>query len=154
MSGMRGFVREFQEFAVKGSMMDLAIGVIIGGAFGKIIDSVVNDLLMPVINFILGGGVNFDNLFWTLRLPDGYAGPMTYADLTDAGAIVFAWGHFMTILVNFVLLALVVFMMVKMVNNARRRLETAPVPADEPAPPPPEDVLLLREIRDALRQRS
>jgi len=152
MAGARGFIKEFQEFAIKGNMMDLAIGVIIGGAFGKIIDSIVNDLVMPVINFILGGQVNFDNLFWVLRLPDGYAGPMTAAELTKAGAVVFAWGHFLTIFVNFILLALVVFMLVKMVNNARRRFEE-PEPAPAPAvPETPENILLLREIRDSLKK--
>ncbi|CAM5784979.1 large conductance mechanosensitive channel protein MscL [Castellaniella caeni] len=149
MASARGFIKEFQEFAVKGNMMDLAIGVIIGGAFGKIIDSIVNDLVMPIINFIVGGKVNFDNLFWVLRLPADYAGPMTAADLTKAGAVVFSWGHFLTVFVNFFLLALVVFVMVKMVNNARRRFET---PVAEEAPPTPEDVLLLREIRDSLKK--
>ncbi len=152
MAGARGFIKEFQEFAIKGNMMDLAIGVIIGGAFGKIIDSIVNDLVMPVINFILGGQVNFDNLFWVLRLPDGYSGPMTAADLAKAGAVVFAWGHFLTIFVNFILLALVVFILVKMVNNARRRFEE-PEPAPAPAvPETPENILLLREIRDSLKK--
>ncbi|MFV0282794.1 MAG: large conductance mechanosensitive channel protein MscL [Castellaniella sp.] len=150
MSTSGGFIKEFREFAIKGNMMDLAIGVIIGGAFGKIIDSVVNDLVMPLINFVLGGSVNFDNLFWVLRMPEGYAGAMAMADLSKAGAVVFAWGHFLTILVNFLLLALVVFMMVKMINNARKRAE-AEAPAPAPAAPP-EDVVLLREIRDALKK--
>lgn len=150
MSTAKGFLKEFREFAVKGNMIDLAIGVIIGAAFGKIIDSIVGDLIMPVINFVIGSGVNFDNLFWVLRTPAGYSGPMTIADLTKAGGVVFAWGHFLTVAVNFILLALVVFMLVKLVNNARRRFE-------EPAPPPaapvtPENVLLLREIRDALKK--
>ncbi|MHA3904493.1 large conductance mechanosensitive channel protein MscL [Castellaniella sp. WN] len=149
MSAPGGFIKEFREFAIKGNMMDLAIGVIIGGAFGKIIDSVVSDLVMPLINFIIGGNVNFDNLFWVLRLPEGYAGAMTMAELAKAGAVVFAWGHFLTILVNFLLLALVVFMMVKLVNNARRRFEAEPAPE---AAAPPEDILLLREIRDALKK--
>ena len=150
MSATRGFIKEFREFAIKGNMMDLAIGVIMGGAFGKIIDSVVNDLFMPLINFIVGGNVNFDNLFWVLRLPEGYAGGLTMAELTKAGAVVFAWGHFLTIFVNFLLLALVVFVMVKLVNNARRRFEAEPPP--KAAAAPPEDVLLLREIRDALKK--
>lgn len=150
MAGTRSFIKEFQEFAVKGNMMDLAIGVIIGGAFGKIIDSIVADLVMPIINFILGGQVNFDNLFLVLRAPEGYAGPMTADALVKAGAVVFAWGHFLTIFVNFILLALVVFIMVKMVNNARRRFEAPP---PEPAPAvTPEDIVLLREIRDALKK--
>ncbi|GAA0779347.1 large conductance mechanosensitive channel protein MscL [Castellaniella ginsengisoli] len=149
MSATRGFIKEFQEFAIKGNMMDLAIGVIIGGAFGKIIDSIVADLFMPLINFILGGDVNFDNLFWVLRLPEGYAGAMTAAELSKAGAVVFAWGHFLTIFVNFLLLALVVFLMVKLVNRARRRFEAPPAPVADITP---EDILLLREIRDALKK--
>ncbi len=149
MSAAGGFIKEFREFAIKGNMMDLAIGVIIGGAFGKIIDSVVADLFMPLLNFILGGDVNFDNLFWVLRLPEGYAGAMTIVELTKAGAVVLAWGHFLTIFVNFLLLALVVFVMVKMVNNARRRFEAPPAPAADITT---EDILLLREIRDALRK--
>jgi len=149
MSAAGGFIKEFREFAIKGNMMDLAIGVIIGGAFGKIIDSVVNDLFMPIINFILGGEVNFDNLFWVLRAPEGYTGAMTMDALTKAGAVVFAWGHFLTIFVNFLLLALVVFLMVKAINNARRRFETETAPEPEATP---EDVLLLREIRDALKK--
>lgn len=150
MTTAKGFLKEFQEFAVKGNMMDLAIGVIIGAAFGKIIDSIVADLVMPIINFILGGRVNFDNLFWVLRVPEGYTGPMTSVDLNKAGGVVFAWGHFLTIAVNFVLLALVVFAMVKLVNGARQRLEH---PAEPEAPPAtPEDVLLLREIRDSLKK--
>ena len=153
MSATRGFIKEFREFAIKGNMMDLAIGVIIGGAFGKIIDSVVNDLVMPLINFILGGDVNFDNLFLVLRLPENYTGAMTMSDLSQAGAVVFAWGHFLTVFVNFLLLALVVFLMVKAINNARRRFETETAPAADPAPEPtPENVLLLREIRDALKK--
>ena len=112
--------------------MDLAIGVIIGGAFGQIIDSIVNDIVMPLINFILGGNVNFDNLFWVLRLPADYAGAMTADELGKAGALIFAWGHFLTIFVNFILLALVVFVMVKLINKARRNLQKAePEPVAE-----------------------
>ncbi len=151
MSSARNFVSEFREFAIKGNMMDLAIGVIIGGAFGKIIDSVVADLFMPLINFLLGGNVNFDNLFWVLREPLDYTGPQTYDELSKAGAVVFAWGHFLTIFVNFILLALVVFVMVKMVNSARRRFEEQEVAPAE-APVTPEDIVLLREIRDSLKK--
>ncbi|HEX7387208.1 MAG TPA: large conductance mechanosensitive channel protein MscL [Castellaniella sp.] len=150
MASGSSFIKEFQEFAVKGNMMDLAIGVIIGGAFGKIIDSIVNDIIMPLVNFILGGSVNFDNLFWVLRVPKDYTGAMNSVDLTKAGGVVFAWGHFLTIAVNFILLALVVFMLVKLVNGARKRLEQ---PAAAPEPPAtPENVLLLREIRDSLKK--
>lgn len=148
MSKASGFLKEFRDFAVKGNAMDLAVGVIIGAAFGKIVDSVVKDLIMPVVNFILGGSVDFSNKFLVLSIPDGYTGPMTYADLTAAGATVLAWGNFLTILINFILLALVVFIIVKAVNSARRKEEAAPA---APAAPP-EDLVVLREIRDLLRK--
>ena len=148
MSKASGFLKEFRDFAVKGNAMDLAVGVIIGAAFGKIVDSVVRDLIMPVVNFILGGSVDFSNKYLVLSMPDGYAGPMTYADLSKAGAIVLAWGNFLTILINFVLLALVVFIIVKAINSARRKEEAAPA---APAAPP-EDVVVLREIRDLLKK--
>ncbi|SRR5690606_5795630 len=148
MSKASGFLKEFRDFAVKGNAIDLAVGVIIGAAFGKIVDSVVKDLIMPLVNYILGGSVDFSNKFLVLSAPDGYAGPMTYADLTQAGAIVLAWGNFLTILINFILLALVVFIIVKAINAARRKEEEAPA---EPAAPP-EDVVVLREIRDLLKK--
>jgi large conductance mechanosensitive channel len=151
MSKATGFLKEFRDFAVKGNAFDLAVGVIIGAAFSKIVDSVVKDLIMPLVNFILGGSVDFSNKFLVLSLPDGYTGPMTYADLTQAGAIVFAWGNFLTIMINFVLLALVVFVIIKLINSARRKDEEAPA---APAAPeaPPEDLVVLREIRDLLRK--
>lgn len=154
---MKGFVREFREFAVRGNVMDLAVGVIIGGAFSKIVDSMVRDIIMPLINIILGGSVDFTNKFVVLRMPANYSGALTYADLNAAGATLFAWGNFVTILINFLLLALVVFMMVKLLNNARRRFEAekAAAPAAPAAPPPtPEDIVLLREIRDALQRKD
>ena len=147
MSKASGFLKEFRDFAVKGNAVDLAVGVIIGAAFGKIVDSVVKDLIMPLVNFILGGSVDFSNKFLVLSMPEGYSGPMTYADLTKAGANVLAWGNFITILINFILLALVVFVIVKAINSARRKDEEAPAPAA-----PPEDVVVLREIRDLLRK--
>lgn len=151
MSKASGFLKEFRDFAVKGNAFDLAVGVIIGAAFGKIVDSVVKDLIMPLVNFILGGSVDFSNKFLVLSLPDGYTGPMNYADLTQAGAIVFAWGNFLTILINFVLLALVVFIIIKLINSARRKdEEVAAAPAAPEAPP--EDLVVLREIRDLLRK--
>jgi large conductance mechanosensitive channel protein len=149
MSKRTGILQEFREFAVRGSVIDLAVGVIIGGAFGKIVDSLVSDIVMPLVNFLLGGSVDFSNKFLVLRMPQGYAGPQTYADLSQAGAIVFAWGNFLTVVINFILLAFVIFWMVKLINAARRRQE-AEAPA-EPAPPP-EDVVLLREIRDLLKR--
>lgn len=156
MSKPSSFLKEFREFAVRGNMIDLAVGVIIGGAFGKIIDSLVNDIIMPLVSYILGGDVDFANYFTVLRTPEGYTGPYTLEELNAAGAVVFAWGHFITILVNFILLAFVVFLMVKMINKMRRSLEReeehAPV-AEEP-PAPAEEVVLLREIRDALSTRN
>lgn len=153
MSKARSFFQEFQEFAVRGNMIDLAVGVIIGAAFGKIIDSLVSDIIMPVISFILGGDVDFTSQYLVLRRPDGYAGADTYEALSEAGAVVLSWGNFLTVLINFILLAFVVFCLVKAVNSARNRLArqqeqeqvAAPEPEAEPA-----DVALLREIRDLL----
>ncbi|NYT84400.1 large conductance mechanosensitive channel protein MscL [Pollutimonas harenae] len=153
MSKARGFLQEFQEFAVKGNMVDLAVGVIIGAAFGKIIDSLVKDIIMPIISFILGGDIDFTSKFVLLRAPEGYTGPQTYEALNEAGAVLLSWGNFVTILINFVLLAFVVFCLVKAVNNARNRVarqeevEAAAAPA-----PTPDDVALLREIRDLLKK--
>ncbi|MBN3267192.1 large conductance mechanosensitive channel protein MscL [Bordetella bronchiseptica] len=150
MSKATGFIKEFRDFAVKGNAIDLAVGVIIGAAFGKIVDSLVKDVVMPLVNFILGGSVDFSNKFLVLSMPDGYAGPMTYADLTKAGANVLAWGNFITIIINFVLLAFVIFWMVKAIYSARRKEEAAP---EAPAAPP-EDVTVLREIRDLLKDKQ
>jgi large conductance mechanosensitive channel len=153
MSKARGFLQEFQQFAVRGNMIDLAVGVIIGAAFGKIIDSLVKDIIMPIVAFILGGEVDFTNQFLVLRAPENYTGPHTYDALTKAGAVVLSWGNFVTILINFILLAFVVFCLVKAVNAARKRVEREEkvAAAEEPAPPP-EDVALLREIRDLLKK--
>ncbi len=150
MSNAKGFMAEFREFAVKGNMVDLAVGVIIGAAFGKIIDSLVKDVIMPVVSFILGGQVDFTNLFWVLKQPENYAGPQTAEAIVAAGGNVLAWGSFVTVFINFVLLAFVVFLMVKAINRARSRYEAAPAP-EEPAPTP-DDVVLLREIRDLLKK--
>ncbi|ARP93051.1 large conductance mechanosensitive channel protein MscL [Bordetella genomosp. 13] len=150
MSSSKGFFQEFREFAIKGSVVDLAVGVIIGAAFGKIVDSMVKDIIMPLVNFLVGGSVDFTNKFLVLSAPEGYTGPQTYADLTRAGATVLAWGNFVTILINFILLAFIIFLMVKAINSARRRQEAEPAPA-KPVPPP-EDVALLREIRDLLKR--
>ena len=137
---------EFRDIAVKGNVVDLAVAVIIGGAFGKIVDSLVKDLIMPVVSRIFGG-LDFSNWFVMLAAPPaGYAGPMTYEALAKAGVPLFAYGNFITVALNFVILAFVIFLMVKQVN----RLRGAAPPA---APPPtPEDVLLLREIRDAMKK--
>ena len=140
------FASEFREFAVKGNVMDLAVGVIIGAAFGKIVDSLVKDLVMPVVSRIFGG-LDFSNWFVMLANPPaGYSGPMTYDALTKAGVPLFAYGSFITVAINFLILAFVIFLMVKQVN----RLKREPPPAAPAAPP--EDVVLLREIRDALKK--
>lgn len=154
MSKAKGFLSEFREFAVKGSMVDLAVGVIIGGAFGKIIDSLVQDVVMPLVSFILGGQADFTSLFWVLKKPENYEGPYTYEALVEAGGNVLAWGNFVTILVNFILLALVVFIMVKMINKARAAVEREQQAAEAPAEPEPApaDIALLEEIRDLLKK--
>lgn len=144
---MGGIVQEFREFAVKGNVIDLAVGVIIGGAFGKIVGSLVDDVIMPIVGRIVGG-LDFSNYFIALNtVPEGVG--MTLAEVKKAGVPVLAYGSFMTILLNFIILAFIIFMMVKQINRIKRE-EPAPAPA---APPPtPEDVILLREIRDALKQ--
>ena len=139
-------LKEFKEFAFKGNMVDLAVGVIIGGAFGKIVESIVGDLVMPLVSRITGR-LDFSNLY--VLLGDNPKNLTALADIKTAGIPVFAYGNFLTILVNFVILAFVIFMMVKQIN----RLRSAEPPAPEPeAPATPEDVLLLREIRDSLKK--
>ncbi len=140
-------MQAFREFAVKGNVMDLAVGVIIGGAFGKIIDSIVNDLIMPLVAALFGGRINFENMYAVLGpIPAGVAN--NYAALKAAGVPVFAYGHFITVLINFLLLAWVVFMLVKAMNRLRRAKPVVEAPVAEPA-----DVVLLKEIRDELRRR-
>jgi large conductance mechanosensitive channel len=139
---------EFKEFAIKGNVVDLAVGVIIGAAFGKIVDSVVKDLIMPIVGRVVGG-LDFSNYFVMLADPPaGYSGPMTYEALTKAGVPLFAYGNFITVALNFVILAFIIFVMVKQINRLKRE---APPPPPAPAEPP-EEVQLLREIRDALRK--
>jgi len=141
-------MQEFKEFAMKGNVMDLAVGVIIGGAFGKIVDSIVGDLIMPLVAWIMGGKLDFSGMFVVLgKVPEGTA--VTLDALKKAQVPVFAYGSFITILVNFVILAFIIFIMVKQVNRLRKaEPPAAPV---EPAPTA-EDVLLLREIRDSLKK--
>jgi len=144
------FASEFKEFAMKGNVVDLAVGVIIGGAFGKIVDSIVKDLIMPVVGKIFGG-LDFSNYFILLGNPPAdFKGAMTYADLSKAGVPMLAYGNFVTVAVNFIILAFIIFMMVKQIN--RMKADVPPPPPAAPAPTP-EDVVLLREIRDALKQR-
>ena len=124
-------------------MVDLAVGVIIGAAFGKIVDSIVKDLIMPVVGKIFGG-LDFTNYF--IKLSDGPAGiPQTYEALTKAGVPVFAYGNFITVAINFIILAFIIFMMIKQINRLKTNAVNTP-------PPPPEDTVLLREIRDALKK--
>ena len=139
-------IKEFRAFAVKGNVIDLAVGVIIGGAFGKIVDSLVNDIVMPLISSLLGGRIDFTNLFVALgTAPDNV--PRTFDALKKAGIPIFAYGNFITISINFILLAFVIFQMVKIVNKISMQDEVLKTP-----PPTPEDVLLLREIRDSLKK--
>ncbi len=139
-------MKEFRAFAVRGNVVDLAVGVIIGGAFGKIVDSLVNDIVMPLISTLLGGRIDFTNLFIVLgSVPENV--PRTFDALKKAGTPIFAYGNFITISINFILLAFVIFQMVKIINKIRD---------EEPksAPPTPEDIVLLREIRDSLKSNN
>ncbi len=141
-----GMMQEFKEFAVKGNVIDLAVGVIIGGAFGKIVGSLVDDVIMPVVGGTFGN-LDFSNLFITLgKIPEGTA--PTLAALKAAGVPTLAYGNFITVAINFIILAFIIFMMVKQINRMKR---TEPVAPAAPAPTP-EDVVLLREIRDSLRK--
>lgn len=143
------FFSEFKEFAVKGNVVDLAVGVIIGGAFGKIVDSIVKDLIMPIVGKIFGG-LDFSNYFILLSNPPAdFKGPMTYEALSKAGVPMFAYGSFLTVLVNFVILAFIIFLMIKQINRLKRE-EAPAAPAEAPATP--EDIQLLREIRDSLKR--
>jgi large conductance mechanosensitive channel len=138
-----GFATEFKEFALKGNVMDLAVGVIIGGAFGKIVDSVVSDLIMPLVGRIFGG-LDFNNYY----IPLAGQTATNLVDAKKAGAV-FAYGSFVTVALNFAILAFIIFIMVRQINKLRA---SAPPPPPAPEPPTPEDVLLLREIRDALKK--
>ena len=139
------FASEFKEFAMKGNVVDLAVGVIIGAGFGKIVDSIVKDLIMPIVGKIFGG-LDFSSFFIMLSNPPAdYKGPMTYDALTKAGVPLFAYGNFITVAINFIILAFIIFMMVKQINRLKKNTLQA-------APPTPEEVVLLREIRDSLKK--
>ncbi|MCX7292903.1 MAG: large conductance mechanosensitive channel protein MscL [Janthinobacterium sp.] len=138
-------MQEFKEFAMKGNVVDLAVGVIIGGAFGKIVDSLVQDVIMPPIGRIFGG-LDFANYYLPLN---GQATTLTLVEAKKAGAVL-AYGNFLTILLNFIILAFIIFQMVRLMNKARRSEPVAPA-----APPAtPEDIVLLREIRDSLQKNG
>jgi large conductance mechanosensitive channel len=140
------FMQEFKAFAVKGNVIDLAVGVIIGGAFGKIVDSAVGDLIMPLVGMVFGK-LDFSNMFIALgSVPAGTA--PTLAATKAAGVPVFAYGNFITIGLNFLILAFIIFLMIKQINRLKAQEAAAPA---EPAPTP-EEVLLLREIRDNLKK--
>ncbi len=140
-------MQEFKEFAVKGNVIDLAVGVIIGGAFGKIVTSAVSDLIMPIVGSVVGN-LDFSNLFVVLgKVPEGTGASL--AELTKAGVPVLAYGSFITVAVNFFIMAFIIFMMVKQINRLKR--QEAPAPEAAPAPTP-EDIVLLREIRDSLKK--
>jgi large conductance mechanosensitive channel len=140
--------QEFKEFIIKGNAFDLAVGVIIGGAFGAMAGSFVSDVMMPPIGLLMGGS-DFSNIFMTLKDGAKAAGPYaTLAAAKDAGAVTLNIGAFLNTFVNLVIVGFVVFMLVKGVNASRRPAPAAPAPP----PPTPEDVILLREIRDALRK--
>ena len=141
-----GFIKEFKEFAMKGNVMDMAVGVIIGGAFGKIVTSLVNDVLMPVIS-LATGGIDFTNLFINL----GEGDYKTLAAAQEAGASVFAYGSFIQNVVDFIIVAFCIFLMLKGINKLNRKKEE---PAPEPeAPKGPTQEELLAEIRDLLRKQ-
>jgi large conductance mechanosensitive channel len=143
-----GMLQEFRDFAVKGNVVDLAVGVIIGGAFGKIVDSMVKDLIMPLVSKIFGG-LDFSNKFVLLgeAMKDGKPIEQTYDALSKAGIPMFAWGNFLTVTLNFVILAFVIFQLVKAFNKAKGNLNI-----DAAAAPPPADITLLTEIRDLLKK--
>lgn len=140
------FGSEFKEFALKGNVMDLAVGVIIGGAFGKIVDSMVGDVIMPIVGAIVGK-IDFSNLFIVLSSNPKYDG-LALDALKKAGAPVLAYGSFITVAINFIILAFVIFVMIKQINRLKREAPAAPAEA----PATPEDVVLLREIRDSLKK--
>lgn len=139
-------LKEFREFAVKGNVIDLAVGVIIGAAFGKIVDSLVADIIMPMVGSVIGR-IDFSSLYIVLgAIPAGVGNNLL--ELKKAGVPVLAYGNFLTITVNFIILAFVIFLMVKQVNRLRKTEEARPAESV-----PAEDITLLREIRDSLKQR-
>jgi len=143
-----GLISELKTFINSGNVMDLAVGVIIGGAFATITKSLTDDLIMPVVGYIFGGA-DFSGYFLRLGdLPEGFkCNPNSYADLKAAGVAMFGWGQFLTVLVNFIILAFIIFLLVKLVNKVLAKPEEAPAPAVTP-----EDIVLLREIRDSLKK--
>lgn len=161
---MKNFVKDFQAFISRGNVIDMAVGVIVGAAFSAIVNSMIKDVVNPILGFLVGSQ-DFSHLFLVLSKPADYAGPMTYADLTKAGATVLGYGSFLTAVLNFLLLAFVVFCLIRVITQVRKRAEEmlkkekaqeiAKAAATPPAPPPtPEDIQLLREIRDLLKKKE
>ena len=147
------FFREFQAFISKGNVIDLAVAVIVGGAFNSIIGSLVKDVINPILGALIGKP-DFSNLFYVMKMPADYTGPMTYDALTKAGASVLGYGAFLTAVINFILLAFVIFCMLKALTSLRKRIE-AEAKAEAAAPAPtPEDTLLLRQILDELKKKN
>lgn len=160
---MKNFIQDFQSFISRGNVIDMAVGVIVGAAFSQIVNSLVKDVVNPILGFVIGSQ-DFSDLFVVLSMPEGYAGPMTYAELTKAGATVLGYGSFITAVFHFLLLALVIFSMVRMVSKIRTRTEELlkakekeeeeKVATPAAPPPTPEDIQLLREIRDLLKKEK
>lgn len=141
-------LREFRDFIARGNVLDLAVAVIIGAAFAKITTSLTEDVIMPLVGRIFGG-LDFSSRYVLLGpIPPGYQGPMTYAKLKEAGVAMLGWGQFVTVLINFLILAFIIFLIVRAANRMMKKREEAPAAAAEPA-----DLVLLREIRDAVRNR-
>jgi large conductance mechanosensitive channel len=144
-------LKEFKEFALRGNVMDLAVGVIIGAAFGTIVNSIVNDLIMPLVGAIFQNNVDFKNLYIPLaeKVRDAVAQtPNLSLDEAKKVGAVFAYGNFITVVINFVILAFIIFLMVKGMNSLKKKQEAAPAPTPET----PQDIKLLTEIRDLLRK--
>ena len=142
------FLQDFKDFAMKGNVMDMAVGVIIGGAFGKIVTSLVGDILMPVIS-LATGGIDFTNLFVNLSNDKAYN---TLAEAQEAGASVFAYGQFLQNILDFLIIAFCIFLMIKGIAKLNRKKEEAPAP--EPEPKPSNEEVLLTEIRDLLKKKA
>lgn len=141
-------LKEFKEFIAKGNVLDLAVAVIIGAAFGKIVSSLTDEIIMPIIGAIFGGA-DFSNHFVLLSVPDGYEGPLgDYAALKEAGAAMVGYGAFISAVINFLILAFIIFLLVRAANRLMKQQEEAPAPAG------PSETELLTEIRDELRKRG
>jgi large conductance mechanosensitive channel len=155
-----GFIKEFKAFAMRGNVVDLAVGVIIGGAFGKIVNSMIDDLIMPLVGRVIGNA-DFSDLYVSLNdkvteamlAAKAAGGALSLEEARKIGPV-FAWGHFLTIVLDFLIMALVIFMFIKAMNRLKKKEEEAPVPAPAPAPAPTKEEVLLTEIRDLLKDKK